>query len=192
MKHFLNFKPTIVYRKGSSFMLKTSLLILYAVPIALAMFLAFKYLSAVETTRFYNEAEARLISRTSEFNDSISRIKPAREDIERAEKSYAAFRRASLLCHTSWSNLLNRLEKLTPPLVKFRRIAIKPDKLVKISLEGETPELGHLTVLLRSLFSVPVFANPDLKKHARAIIDDNEAIIFNLDVDYAGESGELP
>ncbi len=68
-------------------MLKTSLLILYAVPVALAMFLAFKYLSAVETVKFYQEAEARLIARTSEFNDSVSRTKPAREDIERAEKS---------------------------------------------------------------------------------------------------------
>ncbi len=173
-------------------MLKTSLLILYAVPVALAMFLAFKYLSAVETVKFYQEAEARLIARTSEFNDSVSRTKPAREDIERAEKSYSALRRASLLCHTSWSNLLNRLEQLTPPQVKFRRIAIKPDKLVKISLEGETPELGNLTTLLRSLFAVPVFANPSLKKHARTRTDENEAIIFNLDVDYAGESGELP
>ncbi len=192
MKHFLNFKPTIVFRKGSSFMLKTSLLILYAVPLALAVFLASKYFAAVETTRFYQEAEAALIARTGEFNEQLNRDRPAREDIEAEEKNYQAYRHASLLGHTSWSNLLNRLEKLTPAQVRFRKIGIRPDTLVRISLEGETSDLSHATALLRSLFAESVFVNPILKKHARAKLGDSEGIVFTLDVDYAGESGELP
>ncbi len=192
MKHFLNFKPTIVFRKGSSFMLKTSLLILYAVPLALAVFLAAKYMAAVETRRFYQEAESALTARTSEFSEQLNRNRPAREDIEAEEKKYQAYRNASLLCHTSWSTLLNRLEKLTPGQVRFRKIGIKPEKLVRISLEGESHELQPVTSLLRSLFSESVFVNPNLKKHAKAVIGETPGIIFSLDVDYAGESGELP
>lgn len=192
MKHFLNFKPTVVYRKGSSFMLKTSLVILYSVPLVLAMFWAFRYMSAVETGRFYREAELQLTTRTGEFSDQVAKLRPAREDLEEAEKSYLEYRRASALCQTSWSTLLNRLEKLTPAQVRFRRIGIKPDKLVRISLEGESPELNHVTDFLRRLFAEKVLVNPNLKRHTRNAKDSNEGLVFTLDVDYSGESGDLP
>ncbi len=192
MKHFLNFKPTVVYRKGSSFMLKTSLVILFSVPLALAMFLAYKYSAAGSTTAFYQSAEEQLSKRLGSFKEELTKLRPAKEDLEEAETEYFAMRRASTLCRTSWSTLLNRLEKLTPPQMRYRRIGIRPEKLVRISLEGEATDLGKVTELLRALFAESVFVNPNLKKHASSKLEGNTGITFSLEVDYTGESGELP
>lgn len=173
-------------------MLKTSLVILYSVPLALIMFWSYKYSSASELTAFYKEAETQLAVKTSDFADRIARLKPAKEDIEQAEQAYFDYRKVSNLCHTSWSSLLNRLESLTPGQVRFRRIGIKPDKLVRISLEGEAAQLSYLTDFLRSLYAEKIFMNPNLKKHHRVNTDGSSAIGFSLEVDYAGEAGELP
>ncbi|GAB1351994.1 hypothetical protein MASR1M12_07250 [Erysipelotrichia bacterium] len=192
MKHFLNFKPTVVYRKGSSFMLKTSLVILFSVPLALTMFFAYKYTAAGNTTAFYQSAEEQLNARLGSFKEELAKLRPAKEDLEEAEGRYFAWRRASTLCRTSWSTLLNRLEKLTPPQVRYRRIGIRPEKLVRISLEGEATDLGKVTELLRALFAESVFVNPNLKRHANSELEGNTSVTFSLEVDYAGESGELP
>lgn len=192
MKHFLNFKPTVVYRKGSSFMLKTSLVLLYSVPLVLAIFWVGKYLSIVETSDFYNKAEAQLTAKTAEFSVQVAKQSPAGEDLAEVEKGYLEYRQVAALCQTSWSNLLNRLEKLTPSQVRFKRIGIKPDKLVRISLEGEAPELRHITEFLRRLFAEKTLVNPNLKRHSRSTKEGDSGWLFTLDVDYTGESGDLP
>lgn len=192
MKHFLNFKPTVVYRKGSSFMLKTSLLILYAVPLALFFFWSFNYFVTVDLNQFYQDAEKQLTKKTEEFNERMVKLRPAKDDLEEAEKIYFDYRKVSSLCQSSWSGLLNSLEKLAPAQIRFKRIGIKPDKLVRISLEGEAAQLSYLTGFLRSLFAEKIFINPNLKKHNKSVIDGNEAINFSLEVDYVGERGELP
>ncbi len=192
MKHFLNFKPTIVYRKGSSFMLKTSLAILYAVPVVMAIFWGCNYYETSRIKEFYTEAEAQLAARTSEFKKNLDQFKTLKQDLEEEEKSYFEYQRVSTLCQTSWSTLLNRLESLTPGQVKFFRIGIRPEKIVRVSLEGEAAGLNDLTDFLRMLFKEKVFVSPNLKKHGRSEKKDNQNVTFNMEVDYAGESGDLP
>ncbi|MDD2998165.1 MAG: PilN domain-containing protein [Candidatus Riflebacteria bacterium] len=192
MKHFLNFKPTIVFRKGSSFMLKTSLIILYAVPVALALFWGYSYFAVSSVNQFYKESETLLASKTSKFGEAVAKLRPAGDDLESKELAYYDYRKISGLAHTSWSNLLNRLEKLAPDEMRFTRIGIKPDKIVRVSLEGEVMRLSVLTDFLRLLFAEKVFMNPNLKKHSKAVVEGGKIINFSLEVDYAGETGELP
>jgi len=192
MKHYLNFKPSILFRKGSSFMLKTSLIILYAVPVSLAVFWLYKYYATSAVNSFYRENVAQLDSRISETTGAVKKMCPSPEDIDSSEKLYSDYRKVSAVGQTSWTTLFSRLERLAPAEMRFKRISIKPDKLVKVSIEGETVRLQHLTGFLQDLFSEKVFSSPNLKNHNRSKSEGADVIAFSLEVDYAGEKGELP
>ncbi|PKL41943.1 MAG: hypothetical protein CVV41_15950 [Candidatus Riflebacteria bacterium HGW-Riflebacteria-1] len=192
MKHYLNFKPSIVFRKGSSFMLKTSLIILYAVPLSLAFFWSYKYFSLTTVNSYYSENAKQLDTKTREFGDAVSKVRPLQDEIDDSEKIYSDYRMVAAVGQTSWTTLFGRLEKLAPPQMRFKSISIRPDKLVRVSIEGETVELHYLTRFLQDLFAEKVFSSPNLKKHSLSKIDGGEVIHFSLEVDYAGEKGELP
>jgi len=192
MKHYLNFKPSILFRKGSSFMLKTSLIILYAVPVSLAIFWLYKYYATSAVNSFYRENVAQLDSRISEATGTVKKMCPSPEDIDSSEKLYSDYRRVSAVGQTSWTTLFSRLERLAPAEMRFKRVSIKPDKLVKVSIEGETVRLQHLTSFLQDLFAEKVFSSPNLKSHNRSKSEETDVIVFSLEVDYAGEKGELP
>lgn len=192
MKHYLNFKPSILFRKGSSFMLKTSLIILYAVPISLAAFWIYKYYATASVNAFYRENVKPLDAKVSSVTETVNKMRPPEDAIESSEKFYADYRRVSAVGQTSWTTLLGRLEKLAPAEMRFKSISIKPDKLVRVRIEGETVNLQHLTAFLQDLFAEKVFSAPNLKSHNRSKAEGVEVITFSLEVDYAGEKGELP
>ncbi|OGK07862.1 MAG: hypothetical protein A2W80_09815 [Candidatus Riflebacteria bacterium GWC2_50_8] len=192
MKHYLNFKPSIVFRKGSSFMLKTSLIILYAVPLSLAFFWSYKYFSLTTVNGYYSENVKQLDSKISKFTETVNKMRPLQDEMEENEKIYADYRRVASVGQTSWTTLFGRLEKLAPPQMRFKSISIRPDKLVRVSIEGETVELQYLTRFLQDLFAEKVFSSPNLKNHSLSRIEGGEVIHFSLEVDYAGEKGELP
>ena len=192
MKHYLNFKPSIVFRKGSSFMLKTSLIILYAVPLALALFWSYKYFSMAAVNKYYSVNVKQLDDKISDFTESVNGLRPSQDDIDENEKRYGDYRKVAAVGQTSWTSLFNRLEKLAPAQMRFKSISIKPDKLVRVSLEGETVQLRYLTGFLQSLFAEKVFSSPNLKSHNRTRNEGVDVINFSLEVDYAGEKGELP
>jgi len=192
MKHFLNFKPTIVFRKGSSFMMKTSLAILYAAPVALAFFWSYQYFSLTSITAFQEEAHDNLKSRIVKFEERLNQKQQQVEEYDSLEKQYFDYKTVAAVSQTSWSSVLNSLEKITPPRLRFKKINIFPEKLVKIRLEGEATDLQQITGLLQQMFNQKIFLNPELQKHRRAKAEGLDVIQFNLDVEYAGESGELP
>ncbi|MBU1105629.1 MAG: PilN domain-containing protein [Candidatus Riflebacteria bacterium] len=192
MKHYLNFKPSIVFRKGSSFMLKTSLIILYAIPLALVFFWSYKYFSMIAVNNYYSESLKQLDGKISDFTENVTKLRPAQDDMSESEKLYSDYRKVAAVGQTSWTSLFNRLEKLAPAQMRFKSISIRPDKLVRVSLEGETVQLSHLTSFLQSLFAEKVFSSPNLKSHNRTKNDGVDVINFSLEVDYAGEKGELP
>lgn len=191
MKHYLNFKPSIVFRKGSSFMLKTSLMILYGLPIVLVFFWSYNYFVVRSLNEFYQQAYKQLESKKKVFDKELAAIKPDQELIKETSEAYFSYRRVAGALNMSWSKLFETLEEITPGTVMFYRIRIKPDKLVKVVIEGEAEKLENLTEFNRRLFSNSSFMNPMLKRHARKDVKD-ETVIFNLEVDYLGESGELP
>lgn len=192
MKHYLNFKPSIVFRKGSSFMLKTSLIILYAVPLSLAFFWSYKYFSLTTVNGYYSENVKQLDSKITKFTETVNKMRPLQDEMEENEKIYADYRRVAAVGQTSWTTLFGRLEKLAPPQMRFKSISIRPDKLVRVSIEGETVDLHYLTSFLQDLFAEKVFSSPNLKNHSLSRIEGGEVIHFSLEVDYAGEKGELP
>ena len=173
-------------------MLKTSLIILYAVPVSLAVFWLYKYYATSAVNSFYRENVTQLDSRISEATGTVKKMSPAAEEIESSEKLYSDYRKVSAVGQTSWTTLFSRLEKLAPAEMRFKRVSIKPDKLVKVSIEGETVHLQHLTGFLQSLFAEKVFSSPNLKNHNRSKSEGTDVIAFSLEVDYAGEKGELP
>ena len=176
-------------------MLKTSLIILYAVPISLAIFWIYKYYATSSVNTFYRENLKQLDVRIIKSNEAVNKMRPLADDIEKSEKFYADYRKVTAVGQTSWTTLFNRLEKLAPAEMRFKSISIKPDKLVRVRIEGETVSLQHLTRFLQDLFAEKVFSSPNLKSHNRSKSKDSETfdiITFSLDVDYAGEKGELP
>ncbi len=173
-------------------MLKTSLIILYAVPICLAILWVYKYYATASVNSFYGENVKQLDARISAVTEIVNKMRPVADDIEKSEKFYDDYRKVSAVGQTSWTTLLNRLEKLAPAEMRFKSISIKPDKLVRVRIEGETVNLRHLTSFLQDLFTEKVFSSPNLKSHSRNRFEGLEVISFSLEVDYAGERGELP
>lgn len=191
MKHYLNFKPSIVFRKGSSFMLKTCLIILYGLPLALVFFWSYSYFSINALNEFYSENYQLLDRKNSEFSAHLKSIKPDIEDLQEREENYFAYRKVSQAFKTSWSVLFETLEGITPGDVVFNRIRIRPDKLVKVVIEGEAEKLSSMTAFLQKLYNDKNFLNPMLKRHTRPD-ESNEKVAFSLEVDYLGKRGELP
>ena len=159
MKHFLNFKPTIVYRKGSSFMLKTSLAILYAVPVVMAIFWGCNYYETSRIKEFYTEAEAQLAARTSEFKKNLDQFKTLKQDLEEEEKSYFEYQRVSTLCQTSWSTLLNRLESLTPGQGFKIKVGQKADRDAHQGFSSNNPRRQQYTPFFTKFTCAFVLAN---------------------------------
>lgn len=190
MKHYLNFKPSIVFRKGSSFMLKTSLLILYGLPIVLVFFWSYNYFVLRDLNFFYEDAYRDFSEKSREFNSELAKIKPDRDELVNSEASYLSYRQLQVAFKTSFNSLFEALETVTPGSIMFKRISVKPGKLVRVSIDGEAEELSMLTVFIRSLFSSRDFLNPALKRHTR--IQDSPRVTFSLEVDYLGKKGELP
>jgi hypothetical protein len=191
MKHYLNFKPSIVFRKGSSFMLKTSLLILYGLPLALLFFWSYSYFSLNSVNSFYDESYKELKKKSDEFTSELDKIKPDKAELADKQQAYFDYRKVSAAIAMSWSPLFEALEEITPGDVMFYRIRIKPDKLVKVIIEGEAERLIALTGFVKKLYKENNFLNPMLQRHSRPD-EDSEVVTFSLVVDYLGQRGEMP
>jgi hypothetical protein len=166
-------------------------MILYGLPIVLVFFWSYNYFVVRSLNEFYQQAYKQLESKKKVFDKELAAIKPDQELIKETSEAYFSYRRVAGALNMSWSKLFETLEEITPGTVMFYRIRIKPDKLVKVVIEGEAEKLENLTEFNRRLFSNSSFMNPMLKRHARKDVKD-ETVIFNLEVDYLGESGELP
>lgn len=173
-------------------MLKTSLMILYAAPLALAFFWSYQYFAMSTINTMHAEVEQQLRSKNAAYAKTLAELRPAAEKVVALNKKYYDYRKVATVSQTSWSNLLNRLEKLKPANLRFTRISIRPEKLVKVRLEGEALDLAQVTELLQALFNESIFMNPNLRQHRRIRGSDSESVLFSLEVDFAGESGEIP
>jgi hypothetical protein len=195
MKHILNFKPLVVYRKGSSFLLKTALVLMYLVPIYMGCYHYFNYKYAGELVETYGELDKALSEKVKNFAEEVQKVKPEMEQLASLEGRYFDYRVLSGVAQASMASLLSRLEAITPGEVKFSSVSVKPNKLVKLRLVGATPELRYLTEFLRNLYADKVFVEPVIKSHKKQRVQrqgTEHEISFVVEVDYLGESGELP
>ncbi len=195
MKHVLNFKPTTIYRTGSSFLLKNALLLLYVIPIMMFAYHYYEYDLNVKLTQTYKEAAKRLNDKIVEHKEKFEKRKPDSETLEKLKTKYYDYRILSSVSRNSLSVLLDRLEKISDPQIKFSRISIRPEKLLTIKLDGKTPDLVYLTDFLRDLYADTVFLEPVIKSHRKVRTTktaDEYEIDFVLELKYLGESGELP
>ncbi|MGM0598274.1 MAG: PilN domain-containing protein [Candidatus Rifleibacteriota bacterium] len=191
MKHYLNFKPSIVFRKGSNFMLKTSLMILYGLPLVLLFFWSYNYFTSKSLNTFHKKSFKHLEDKNDKFYEKIKKIKPDKEELVTKESSYLDYRRVSEALKHSTTLIFSSLEKVTPGSIMFSRIRIIPEKLVKVAIEGNAESLKDLTTFVKILFKNKMFLNPRLKQHQRVGLNNPE-VTFKLEVDYLGEGGTLP
>ena len=191
MKHFLNFRPTIIYRKGSSFLLKTSLLILYLIPAILLLFVGMKYFDAKNCADMNEIAKKRLAEKSKEFHKNLSLIEVDLKALKSQEETLLAYNKISRAYSMSWSSLLADLEKVTPKSVKFDRVRISPSKIVKVMIGGKAKSVSDMTDFLRALFASKSFVNPYLKHQMLNSVGKSDEVIFNLEVGYLPEGGAL-
>jgi hypothetical protein len=191
MKHYINFKPTVLYRKGSSFMLKTSVAILYGIPILMVLFYSFNYFSAQNTVRFYQENYQTLKEKTDSFSKTINQMIPDKEELEEKEEWYFDFSKAINAYKTSWTHLFSKFEAISPAGIKFSRVRVHPDKVIKVIIEGKAQKMSDLTDFLRVLFEQKEFMNPELKRHSTQTDRFGSSISFSMIVDYLGKGGSF-
>ncbi len=204
MKHILNFKPVVVYRKGSSFLLKMALFLLYLVPAYMGFCHYSTYRLDARLAKTYTELDQRLDERFSTFKKEVEKITPDKEKLEAFEDRYYDYRVLSGVSQTSMVSLLNCLEDLTPSQLKFSSLSIKPEKLVGLRLGGTTTKVEYLTEFLRNLYGNKHFVDPVIKNHRKqriasrafavdeALGEEDYEINFMIEVEYLGEGGELP
>ncbi len=191
MKHFLNIKPTVVFRKGSSFLLRTSLAILFGVPFVIALFWGYKYYAANSVLSIYESNLENLKKKTTKFEEKTRKDLIDKEDLNLLAERYLGYRAISSAYQTSWSKLFQKFEELSPEGMKITRIRIKPDKVVKIMIQGKVVDLHNLTTFLKSMINSDCFLNPNLKRHSRAGNGDDKSLVFDMEVDYVENGGDF-
>ena len=184
MKHLLNFEPTVKHRKGSSFMFKTILSLLYGIPILLGTWMAIQYQTIENQISLINQASERLEARHETFLKTLSEGRPDPEELKEGSRRFLSYHRAMTAISFSWAKLLDSLELLIPGQVRLTRVRIKPESFMKLSLEGNAKALENVTQFLRRLFGHPEFRNPKLTRHSLAATASGPEILFNLEVSY--------
>lgn len=172
-------------------MLKTSLLILYGLPLTILFFWSYNFFVVKALNEFYEGASQQLAGKSKEFNAEQAKIRPDPEELKSLETSYYDYRQLQTAFKTNFNSLFEALELSTPGAVKFNRISVRPQKLVRVTIDGEAEKLSDLTGFVRKLHASHDFLHPQLKRHAR-ISPENETQSFSLEVDYLGKKGELP
>jgi hypothetical protein len=172
-------------------MLKTSLIILYGLPLVLLFFWSYNYFTVTSLNNFYQESFKHLDNKNDDFYENIKKIKPDTRELQVKEGRYLDYRRVSEALKHSTTLIFSSLENVTPESIMFNRIRIIPDKLVKVAIEGNATSLKDLTGFVKILFNDKMFLNPRLKQHQRVGLNNPE-VTFKLEVDYLGEGGELP
>lgn len=190
MKHYLNFKPVIIYRKGSRFMLNNSLAIIYLLPVMLLSFYGYNYYSFHQINEFYNAHYNDLRSAASSYQRQSRQNEPDREKLKEYEKFYFNYRKVSAATRASWGLLFNHIERILPSGVRLTRLRLRPDKFINIEMEGEAIEFKEVTLFLSSLFNDTSFINPQIRRHRK--IDEDGMVSFTMNVQYIPERPQLP
>ncbi len=171
-------------------MLKTSLMILYGLPVTLVFFWSYNYFVLAALNGHYEVAIKELNGRSRDFSSEMLKLKPDTEILAGLEKDYYSYRKLQSAFKTTFNRLFEALERTTPGAVMFKRINARPDKLVHVVIDGEAEKLDDLTMFVRRLHAAGDFINPQLKKHTST--GEANRLAFSLEVDYLGQKGELP
>ncbi|MBF0502959.1 MAG: PilN domain-containing protein [Candidatus Riflebacteria bacterium] len=198
MKHLLNIVPTIKYRGESSFMFKTVLALLYAIPTLLAIYMGMQYLDAMSLNEESIAASDRLEKKQAEISKNLNEMRPDKAEYQSDWDRTIAYYHSLRSTTFSWTALFSDLEKVLPTSVRITRIRVRPDASVRLNLQGEATRLEEVTGFLRRLFENKRFDRPRLTQHVRVDRDSHvatttasepaavvtEAVTFALDVDY--------
>jgi len=184
MKHLFNFAPTVKFREGSSFMFKTILVLLWSIPVFLALHMAYNYSFYGGLKEYLAEFSEKVEKSHAEFQKKNQESRVNREEfIELSERSLAYFRALKGMSF-SWNSLFEDFERLLPYEVRITRIRIKPSGVVKLVVDGEALKLENVTEFLRRLFADRRFEKPRLTQHSLSKNSSGEFLTFCLSVDY--------
>jgi Tfp pilus assembly protein PilN len=191
MKHLFNFSPTVKFRKGSSFLYKVILSVLYFIPAVLLFYHGSIYLHLNQVESFLNDFSGRLENRHSEARTAIAAIRPDRQQFWQMLGASVGYHRLLTNIRFSWSTLFDRLEDIIPPGVKIARIRMKPAALVNIAIEGEAADVTQVTEFLRRLYGHPNFTQPRLARHSKKRDHELEGVAFQMEAGYLIDAGEM-
>jgi Tfp pilus assembly protein PilN len=184
MKHLLNFVPTVTYRKGSSFMFKVIMAILYVVPLSLCFFMAYEYFVLEDLIERHTEMGDALEKRHAQFQKVLAERRPDLEELNSMRGRFLSYYQAMSGLSFSWTELFATLEGILPPEVRLTRIQVRPESVVRLRIAGQAGNLGAVTELLRRLYGLEAFHAPRLSKHQVIDGQKSSAVTFHLDVEY--------
>lgn len=188
MKHFLNLPPTVKYRKGSSFMFKITVILLYLLPISLTLLMVYRYQGNVQPAEFLATAQEDLEKATDRFQKQLLEIRPDMQMAEAQEKRLLDYYRALSGFSFSWNFLLASMEKVLPEKVRITRLTLRPQSVLKIGISGEAQSLKELTEFVRALQQVESFIRPRIHRHQLVKAASGSWIQFEVGFGFVPES----
>lgn len=194
MKHLFNFPPppNQKFRKGSGFMFRTILVILWCVPLFLFFFTLFEYWEVETLHSYLQDSLDQLNRRHGVFQKSLSEKRYDKNEYQAVSEQAKAAHRSLRSLKFSWTALFATLEDILPPDVKITRLRIKPEQVVGLTIEGEGEKLEAVTELLRRLYKHEKFDKPRLLSHALIDTKQGPAVVFRMNADYLPPLEVLP
>lgn len=194
MKHLFNFPPppNQKFRKGSGFMFRTILVILWCVPLFLFFFALFEYWEVDTLQSYLQNSLDHLNRRHAVFQKVVSENSNDKNEYQAVVEQTKAAHRSLRSLKFSWTALFATLEDVLPSDVKITRIRIKPEQVVGLTIEGEGAKLEAVTELLRRLYKHEKFDKPRLLNHALIDAKQEPAVVFSMIADYLPPLEVLP
>lgn len=184
MKHLFNFVPTVKYRKGSSFLVRTIIVLLYFIPGLLLLFHSFEILIMQNTEERLSIFSKRLERHYGDTVDAISKLRPDQKNFNALLDKSVAYHNLLKNTRFSWSDLLKGIEEVIPGGVKISRVGMKPATMIEISLEGKAENVHEITAFLQNLFNHPQFFRPVLLNYRTSNFAKDSLVDFRMHVEY--------
>lgn len=186
MKHTLKFSVSTLYRQDSDFLLNTIISLLYVIPLTMIgwyVWLTFNYSNMSADLKDSNE---KLTTITRKFQAKTKKEAPDKDMEAFFTDKYSRYTVLMTACNISWAEIIEELESITPNGIRYQRISIRPDKEIKIKLEGRAIDVSMLTDFLRVLYENKSFKDPILKSHRKSNLRDAKSteVAFALELVY--------
>lgn len=191
MKHTLKFSVANLYRQDSDFLINTILVLLCVIPITYMVWAYWLASYHTELATGLKDCNERITKIYRKVKSDTNKDVPDKDQEAVYAKKYSDYVVLLSSCNISWAEIIEKLEAVTPNGIRFQRISIRPDKVIKIKLDGKAIDVAMLTDYLRVLFESKSFKDPVIKNHRKSNLRNAESkeINFSLELTYV-DNGE--
>ncbi len=184
MKHLLNFVPATKFSGQSSFIYRTILGLMYALPLLFATYWTLAYWGYEDIINDLEQSSKRLEARHKDFVKVITENYPDREEIAQSSERITALYRSMRILEFSWTPLFALLEQVLPQGVRLERIRVRPGPVLYLSMSGEARTVGQVTGFLQTLFTHDRFNNPRLLRQSQISSGTEILTSFDMETEY--------